>query len=111
MIGCTAQNTPNERAHFGRRESIGKAKDSLDVIGDCSIRVADVTATFGHYLKYYVQSNGVVSALPTGPNAFAVMMEAQKTLTASFAQLRNPPKVPERIKRDQLFNDLISMVE
>ena len=74
---------------------VGKAKYSLDVIGDFSILVADVTAIFDHYLKYYVKSNGVVSALPTGPNTSEVMMEAQKTLTAIFAQLQYPPKVPE----------------
>lgn len=90
---------------------VGKAKDSLDVIGDFSILVADVTATFGRYLKYYVKSSEVVPALSAGSNAFEVMMRAQKTLTASSAQLRHPPKVPERNKRDQLFNDLISMVE
>ena len=75
---------------------VGKAKDSLDVIGDFSILVADVTATFGHYLKYYVKSNEVVPALSTGSNAFEVMMKAQKTLTASSAHLRHPPKQGSR---------------
>ena len=88
---------------------VGKAKNSLDVIADFSILVADVKATFGCYLKCYVKSNEVVPALSTGPNE--VMMKAQKTSTASSAQLRHPPKVPERNEHDQLFNDFISMVE
>lgn len=82
----------------------------MDMIGDISLLVADVTAAFGRYLRYHVKVQA--TATPSqAPNAFEIMMAAQRTLSASASQVRHPPLMVVKNKRDQLFNDLLSTIQ
>ena len=35
---------------------MGKSKECMDTVSDNNLLVSDLTAVFGHYIKYYVNS-------------------------------------------------------
>ena len=94
---------------------VGNTKESMDMIGDFNLLIADVSAAFGRYIKYHVRSETLSTATqqPTSSprNAFEVMMAAQGIMHATVRTTRHPPPVIVKNKRDQLFNDLLSTIE
>lgn len=55
---------------------VGNTKDNMDMIGDLTLRLADLSATFGRYMKYHIRSHASSSPAPTAQNAFEIMMAA-----------------------------------
>ena len=70
-------------------------------MGDHELAVSDVTQAFGKCLKYYVSSED----LPLARDAFQIMFAAQRQLNS----IKFPPIVNVLNKRDQLYNDLLSL--
>lgn len=93
---------------------VGNTKESMDMIGDFSLLIVDVSSAFGRYIKYRVRSevsSTTTQATPGPRNAFEVMMAAQGIIHATARTARHPPSVLVKNKRDQLFNDLLSTIE
>ena len=89
---------------------VGKAKESMDIVGDYDLLVSDVTAALGCYYKYHVKGKSP-SPPPQATNAFKIMMAAQRMLDVSTSQVRHPPAVIVQNKHEELFNDVLSAIE
>ena len=84
---------------------VGKEKHCLDA----SFPMSDVVRTFGPYVKFFVSfSDADLDPAPRAlvRNVFDVMMLAQRTLSVPVV----PSKVPERTKKDILYN-LVQLME
>ena len=84
---------------------VGQSKDELYVIGDCRLNVNDVTQSFGKFLKYYIKAPAKEEPSPPVRNAFEIMFSAQ----ISLATVKYPRVVTVHNKRDEMFNDLLSL--
>ena len=85
---------------------VGSTKETLDMVGDHGLSINDVTQSFGQFLKYYVSSI-VCEDLPPARNAFQVMFAAQQRLNS----VKFPPIISVWNKRDELYNDLLSLLK
>ena len=82
-------------------------KESMDMVGDLSLLVTDVTVAFGCYLKYHVRSSMFSSPTPATRNTSDVMMTARRNLEASASQMRHPPPLIVKNRRDQIHGFMI----
>lgn len=64
----------SEKAYTIEDVRVGNTKESMDMIGDFTLLIADVSVTFGRHIKYHVRSETSSTATQTptpGPrNAF-----------------------------------------
>ena len=100
LSGSKAEHTTIEEVR------VGSTKEALDIVGDHGLAVNDVTESFGRFLKFYVLST-VSEDLPPARDAFQVMFAAQRRLNS----VKYPPMISVRNKRDELYNDLLSLLK
>ena len=100
LSGSKAEHTTIEEVR------VGCTKEALDIVGDHGLAVNDVTESFGRFLKFYVLST-VSEDLPPARDAFQVMFAAQRRLNS----VKYPPMISVRNKRDELYNDLLSLLK
>ena len=53
----------------------------MDTVGDNNLLVSDVTAVFGHYIKYYVKCYSTQTVKPR-VNAFEIMLSVQAAMSS-----------------------------
>ena len=84
---------------------VGKTKEALDLVGDHSLVVKEVTSMFGHFIKFRVRAEEleVQAQQVVRTNAFDVLMRTQRQLQL----VCYPPDVPPRNKKDELYNDIL----
>ena len=85
---------------------VGQTKECMDAVGDSNLLVIDITGVFGRYIKYYLKRCCPPADQPR-VNAFQVMLSAQ----AALSSIRLPPPLTVRNKRDELYNDILSMIK
>ena len=83
---------------------LGKSKDSLDRVDLC-LELDAIIPTFGPFLRFYT-SDCHLQPLPPVVNAFSVMMSSQR----QQQQPRLPSYVPVRTRKDELYNDVLQML-
>ena len=68
-----------------------------------------MVSTFGNFIRFYVKllRNADNQQSTTRPNTFEIMLQAQRDAVL----LVLPEKVAVRNKRDELFNDLVELIE
>ena len=86
---------------------VGPSKDELYTVGDCQLMVYDITQSFGRFFKYYIKAPPREECLLPARNVLEFMFSAQRSL----ATLRYPPVVTVRNKRDEMFNDILSLIK
>jgi len=96
-----------------RTVRVGSSKESLNIVSDTS-SVHSVCSSFGSFIKYEVEvcedtSDSSISKVAKAPNAFSIMMQAQRTLQLGNKGL--PHRKVERSKKDKLFNDIIDLLD
>ena len=88
---------------------IGKSKEVLDLT-ELDLPVLSVISTFGHYVKFKVQSTAVstnvVSTNSGVTNAYKILMSNARMQNAS--QL--PAEKPVRSNKDRLYNDILKFL-
>lgn len=84
---------------------MGKTKEALDLVGDHSLVVKEVTSMFGHFIKFRVRAEEleVQAQQVVRTNAFDVLMRTQRQLQL----VCYPPDVSPRNKKDELYNDIL----
>ena len=102
-------SNPQKRKPY--KESLSAVSVTASTFGVCSV--------FGSFLKCEVEVDKETSTCPsarvpspvldTRPNAFVVLMQAQRALQCCNNGL--PSKKTERTKKDKLFNDIIDFLE
>ena len=92
-----------------RYNYIGQSRESLSVV-DEKLVIDDVCSIFGQCVKYVVAEavEPEASTPSTLKNALTILMNSQRTATDST---KLPSKKQERNKKDQLFNDIVSLLE
>ena len=86
---------------------VGQSKDSLSFV-DERLVVEDVCRAFGQHVKFCVSRHETTEASKHLRNAFTVLMNSQRALDAGK---KLPPKIIAKTKKDELFNDLVSLFE
>lgn len=90
----------------------GSTKESLNVVSTTA-SVLGVCGIFGATVKFVVEveendDTGSSSSLQQLPNAFSVLLQAQRVLQRGINGL--PNKKEERTKKDKLYNDIIDLL-
>lgn len=93
-----------ERPHNIETVLVGKDKTSLS-IADKEMNVLEVCGVFGFFVKVLLCELEPAPILAV--NAFDILMASQKRLSMPLL----PEYIPERTKKDKLFNDLIRFVD
>ena len=88
---------------------VGSSKECLSIVSS-SASVHSVCSVFGAFLKFEVEVDKETSTCPISsvpymqPNAFTMLMQAQRAL--QFANNGLPNKKTVRTQKDRLFNDI-----
>ena len=94
----------------GGRFSIWSSPQIVQII-HAGLQIVAVTSAFGKFLCFYVQRTRQdlpsTSNPPLRRNAFKIMMSAQ----AEKVSVVLPNKVQVRNKKDELFNDILQLIE
>ena len=87
---------------------MGKSKEVLDIVGDHSLGVKEVTSMFGHFIKYRLNAEELQEQAQqvVRTNASDVLMRTQRQL-----QLVCHPEVSPRNKKDELYNDILKEIK
>ena len=87
---------------------VGRDKFSLSLVQK-ELSAADVCTAFRHFIRFTVSLDepGVSFSLDVSKNAFEIMMQNQRRISKPTL----PDVLVERRKKDQLFNDLLRLVE
>ena len=74
------------------------------------LNVVDICTAFGLYIRFIMSLDELeTSAEDISRNAFAIMMQNQRCISAQATSL--PDAVVEQTKKNKLFNDLLCVVE
>ena len=86
---------------------IGKDCSTANSSVDKTVNIVSVCVLFGWHIKFVVSvlEQGESSSQPVIRNAFSIMMESQRRICSQTL----PEPVPERTKKDKLFNDLLKL--
>ena len=70
---------------------IGNTKESMDMIGDFNLLIADVSAAFGRHIKYHVRSETLSTATqqPTPSFVYILVVDFNVTVNENFNEIHS----------------------
>ena len=95
--------------HHVHEVHIGQSKVCPSVSSSPDVLLSSVTSIFGRYVKFYIVKDAEPAPPPPAPTpcAISVLMAS----SAARSQSRPSPVVPERNKKDAMFNGIIGWMK